>query len=467
MLHYSIRNGWLDVTRDLVTKYHFNPHIYYYNDESCLYTAAKGNHVDIVEYLIKEYGCEACDPMMGTTSVYGSIPVLHYVASEGLLDVLKCMVMNINGHIMDKKYRDTNGRTVLHYAVEHIDIVKYLINECNCDIMTPDKDGVPLLHYVASSEGLLDVLKCMVMNINGHIMDEHYRDTNGQTVLHCAVEHIDVLNYLINECNCDIMTPDKFENTILHVAASEGSLDVMKYLINTHHCNPMTTNNNGQTVLHVAVKHMHVNVVRYLLNEYNCDIMAADKDSVAFLHYVAREGLLDVLKCMVMNINGHIMDEQYRDTNGWTVLHCAVEHIDVVKYLINECNCDIMTPDKDGNTILHYAASEGSLDVIKYLINTHHYPMTTYSNGQFSAVEHIDVVKYLINECNYDIMVTDKDGVPFLHYVASQGLLDVLKCMVMNINGHIMDEQYHDTNSQTVLHCAVKHIDIVKYLINE
>uniref|UniRef100_A0A1X7T9B8 Uncharacterized protein n=1 Tax=Amphimedon queenslandica TaxID=400682 RepID=A0A1X7T9B8_AMPQE len=67
MLHYSISNGWLDVTKDLVTKYHFNPHTYYYKDESCLYTAAKSNHVDIVEYLIKECGC---DPMM-TTKVIG------------------------------------------------------------------------------------------------------------------------------------------------------------------------------------------------------------------------------------------------------------------------------------------------------------------------------------------------------------------------------------------------------------
>uniref|UniRef100_A0A1X7T5I8 Uncharacterized protein n=2 Tax=Amphimedon queenslandica TaxID=400682 RepID=A0A1X7T5I8_AMPQE len=250
LLRYSISNGWLDVTRELVTKYHFDPHklyyrLYQYDDESCLYTAAKGNHIDIVEYLIKE--CR-CDPMK-TTTKYHSVPVLHYVASKGLLDVLKCiinecncdimvtdidgvpflhyvareglldvlkfMVMNINGHIMDKQYRDTNGRTVLHCAVKHIDVVKYLINECNCDIMTPDKNGVPVLHYVAS-EGLLDVLKYIVMNINGHIMDKQYHDTNGRTVLHCAVKHIDVVKYLINECNCDIMTPDKNGVPALH-----------------------------------------------------------------------------------------------------------------------------------------------------------------------------------------------------------------------------------------------------------
>ena len=31
---------------------------------------------------------------------------------------------------------------------------------------------------------------------------------------------------------------------------------------------------------------------------------------------------------------------------GETILHCAVEHIEVVKYLINECNCDPMVVDK-------------------------------------------------------------------------------------------------------------------------
>ena len=99
LLYYSISNGWLDVTSDLITNYHFDPHKYCYNEynigESCLYTAARGNHVDIVEYLIKECGCH---PMSTTTKYYSSVPVLHYVARKGLLDVLKCMVMNINGH---------------------------------------------------------------------------------------------------------------------------------------------------------------------------------------------------------------------------------------------------------------------------------------------------------------------------------------------------------------------------------
>ena len=179
LLYYSIRNGWLDVTRDLVTSYRFDPHEYY-NGESCLYTAAKGKHVDIVGYLIKECGC---NPMMDT-------------------------------------YRYSSD---------------------------------PVLHYVIAREELLDVLKCMVMNINGHVMDEQYRDIIGRTVLHCAaVRHIDVIKYLINECNCDIMVTDKYGSTPLHYAAGWGTSEVVEFLLSTGNCDPLAKNNKGRTPLQLA-----------------------------------------------------------------------------------------------------------------------------------------------------------------------------------------------------------------------
>ena len=179
LLYYSISNGWLDVTRDLITNYHFNPHKYYRYGESCLYTAAESNHVDIVEYLIKE--CR-CNPMMRAYEyvyVYGSVPVLHCIAREGFLDALKCMVMNINGHIMDEQYRDTNGWTILHSAVKHIDVVKYLINECNCDTMVTDKDGRTPLHH-AAWWGKPEVIEYFLSTGN---CDPLAKDNEGKTPL--------------------------------------------------------------------------------------------------------------------------------------------------------------------------------------------------------------------------------------------------------------------------------------------
>uniref|UniRef100_A0A1X7T756 Uncharacterized protein n=1 Tax=Amphimedon queenslandica TaxID=400682 RepID=A0A1X7T756_AMPQE len=72
------------------------------------------------------------------------------------------------------------------------------------------------------------------------------------TVLHCAVKHIDVVKYLINECNCDIMTRDKYEQTPLHCAARLGTAQVVKFLLSAGNCDPLAKDNEGKTPLQLA-----------------------------------------------------------------------------------------------------------------------------------------------------------------------------------------------------------------------
>lgn len=40
--------------------------------------------------------------------------------------------------------------------------------------------------------------------------------------------------------------------------------------------------------------------------------------------------------------------------------------INVVKYLITKCNCDPMATEHDGSTVLHHAVEQ--INVVKYLI---------------------------------------------------------------------------------------------------
>ena len=73
------------------------------------------------------------------------------------------------------------------------------------------------------------------------------------------------------------------------------------------------------------------------------------------------------------------------DNKGRTTFHCAVRHIDVLRYLIIKCKCDPMATDQstDRSTILHNAAINGLLDVLKYLISHHNCnPMATNGHGQ-------------------------------------------------------------------------------------
>ena len=354
------------------------------------------------------------------------------------------------------------GKTILHCAMEHTEVLKYLINECNFDSLTViNDDGDTVLHY-AAKKGLLDFLKFMIVHHKSNLM---VTNKQGKTILHCAMEHTEVVKYLINECNFDPLTVINDDgDTVLHYAAKKGLLDFLKFMIIHHECNLMATNKWGKTILHCAVK--HTEVVKYLIIECNFDPMTLiNDDGDTVLHYAAKKGLLDFLKFVIIHHECNLMA-----TNKWgkTILHCAVKHTEVVKYLIIECNFDPMTEiNYVRDTVLHYAAKKGLLDFLKFMIIHHECNlMATNKQGKtilHCAVKHTEVVKYLIIECNFDPMtLINDDGDTVLHYAASRNLLDFLKSM---IDFHHCNLMATNKRGKTILHCAVEHIKVVKYLI--
>ena len=184
LLHLSSSRGWLDVTKDLITKYHCDPHERDGQGQTCLYLAALGNYVDVMRYLIDE--CH-CDPMV--PDKYGET-VLHRVAGNGSFDFMKYL---INHHHCDPMATTNYGLTVLHWATEHIDIVKYLIDECHCDPMAVDRGGWTPLHYAAAAYGnsaaveyLLSTGKCNPLA----------KDNDGDTPFKLAKGDTDTLSVL-------------------------------------------------------------------------------------------------------------------------------------------------------------------------------------------------------------------------------------------------------------------------------
>ena len=527
-LHFAAKTGSYDVVKQLIGDYKCNPAATNRFGQTVLHCAVE--HISIVKYLITE--CE-CDPMV--TDKDGKT-ILHYAVEKKCSAVIKYLVSinpvdrdgNTFLHLAAKTgsydvikqlpaYYKCNpvatnrfGLKVLHCAVEHISIVKYLITECECDPMVTDKDGKTILHYAVEKK-CSAVIKYLV-SINPVDKDRNtflhlaaktgsydvveqligYYKCNpvatnrfGQTVLHCAVEHISIVEYLVTEHKCDPMVTDKDgktvvhyavekkcsavvkylisinpvdkeRNTFLHLVAKTGSYDVIKQLIGYYKCNPEATDRFGQTVLHCAVE--HISIVEYLITEHKCDPMVTDNDGKTVLHYAIEKKCSDVVGYLV-SINSIDKDRNtflhlaaktgaidyvkqligYDKCNpeatnrfGQTVLHCAVKRIDVVKYLITECKCDPMVTDKDGKTVLHYAIEKKCSDVVEYLVS---------------------------------VNPVDKDGNTFLHLAAKTGLNDVIKQL---IGDYKCNPVATNKFGQTVLHCAVKmnNLDVVEYLLS-
>ena len=93
--------------------------------------------------------------------------------------------------------------------------------------------------------------------------------------------------------------------------------------------------------------------------------------------------------------------------------------------------------DGDGRTLLHYAAREGHLEVVKYLINKGSNINEKDNYGgriplHYAAMnEHLEVVKYLINK-GANIDEKDNRGVTALHQAIYWGRLNVVKFLVRN-----------------------------------
>uniref|UniRef100_A0A1X7SX68 Uncharacterized protein n=1 Tax=Amphimedon queenslandica TaxID=400682 RepID=A0A1X7SX68_AMPQE len=120
LLYLSSENGWLDVTKDLITKYHCDPHERDGLGWTCLHWAAYGNHVDVMRFLIDE--CH-CDPMavngsLGYTPLHWAAYCGKPAAAEYLLSTGKC----------DPLAKDNEGKAPFTLAKEngHTDILYVL-----------------------------------------------------------------------------------------------------------------------------------------------------------------------------------------------------------------------------------------------------------------------------------------------------------------------------------------------------
>ncbi|XP_011406254.1 PREDICTED: ankyrin repeat and death domain-containing protein 1B-like [Amphimedon queenslandica] len=104
LLHFSSKNGWLAVTKELVTKYHCDPHERDGTGQSCLHYAAQCNHVDVMRYLIDECHCDvmAVD-WRERTPLHLAADLGHSEAIECLLSTRKC----------DPLAKNDEGRTPL------------------------------------------------------------------------------------------------------------------------------------------------------------------------------------------------------------------------------------------------------------------------------------------------------------------------------------------------------------------
>lgn len=167
---------------------------------------------------------------------------------------------------------------------------------------------------------------------------------------------------------------------------SYGTLmkDLRLYIIPNSAYNGLQDDDGRTSLLHVAFDEKNVNIAKFLLNCLN-DVEHNDTRNYLindkYPQYYDETGLCTVVEILSTNLeqlkfivrNGANLEA--RDDRGRTVLYLAVVRglrTEVIQCLIEDLGANIYCVNNESRyTILHEAAMQGNLDVVKYLVKRH------------------------------------------------------------------------------------------------
>lgn len=197
---------------------------------------------------------------------------------------------------------------------ESVEIVKMLL-EKKALVNLVNKDGWNALHLV-SRDGNLGVFRLLIAN--GANPDAV--TNNSRTVLHIAALHgnIDIVKEILQLQkleNIDVI--DKCGNTPLHEAVLGGHKAIYQFLID-HKSDINRVNSVGYSVVHFAASVGSLEMLRYLVSEHNCDVNSIAKSGLTPLHCAARKGYKEAYELLVdLGANSDAKDHFARTANEY------------------------------------------------------------------------------------------------------------------------------------------------------
>ena len=180
-------------------------------------------------------------------------------------DLSKVKYLVEERHVDPDSCRDGEDKdTPLHCASYdgHLDIVRYLVEERNCNAQCRGNNGDIPLHRAAVG-GRLDTVQYLISERG---CDPMSRGWCGRTPHHCACEYggFDLVKYLIEDVKVDSSCRDVIHVTPLHVAAHYGHLSAVKALVVDYMCDPGVRDKCGGTPADWANDEGHTHITNYL-----------------------------------------------------------------------------------------------------------------------------------------------------------------------------------------------------------
>jgi len=342
-----------------------------------------------------------------TTSAVSAGFIVSYVAykkiqekkakerKENLITLLKDSALGVNTSEYDYlarkvqypkiKFKDENGNTPFLYACRygHAHLVDYILSNLTTlnyasTVLEVNDEGCNAMH-LCTHKGYIDTLKLLFQ------LDPEYIEilVKGKTLeakwtpLHIAASkgHLDCAQLILSfGVKSIINEKDSKGCTALLMASCNGYPEIVELLLN-YDADPSIPVIDGRTPLHYAAHNNNTEIVKSILDARKKPSAELWEDDPLFMVNKSKCSALHESTIMGDFESTKLLVEAGADINltskdGSTPLTSAImrEHIDIIKYLLDQPNIDILTPTMFGFTPLISAASKAQSDIVKLLL---------------------------------------------------------------------------------------------------
>ena len=498
----------LPLVKILVNEYKLDPHFKSSSGMQAVHFAAQVCAIDVLEYLIKNCGCE-----LSTVGGEYKENVFHYSAWEGHYSFIKYIIDHYPQYTTLLHSTDDHDNLPIHRACTSgvIQLVTFLIDVIKCDITTGNKSGYTCVMSACRS-GNLDLVKLLIKTykLNPRISAGERTTSLTVSVIYGNVYilewlrqeyHINVaifkkrllpfaaaqynrlycLQHLLNNYSFDIHATDPrkdTQSTLLHLACQEGHVATVLYLTSLPKCDISAKTSNESTALHLACKSRSLPILKHLVEECHMDLIIRDYNGMAPVHVACEAGSLSLVKYIIEHSS---LSLDITDSFGRTPLLIAAfsKNLPIIRYL-NSKNCNISILDDKGFNVIHVSAQRGSLDILRFFVDGGYCnpEITDASNCTplyLSSQEgHSEIVEYLLDSPSYQrprvvlIDMPDSNGNTALHAACSRGHPNIGSTITGAYKSLSIDIYTVNDNGQTPLHLAAAngHVNTVMSLLS-
>ena len=348
---------------------------------------------------------------------------LHIAAGLRNIEVIKWLV-NHNNELL--RIFDSEGRNVLQtirplsrnwyylwdFHKEYLPFVEQMYEKDKMMITHPDKDGYVFLHYCVYLRDEL-TLKWLLNNSKNYLN----LLTPEQRFSYCAPSnsifkelfegfHLYEIELewwnknktkgileVLNKADARLFSQiDQKGNTVLHLAVMKGDIDVVKYLVKTKADLIHRLNDDSLYSFHFAVNYPQIMELFLAIDSSEERILSQlNSNQLVHLAKSAVKKLRFLLVAKIHNFDNSLICWRDEETQ-MNFIHLIFDRgaflIDILKWIQKDKSL-INQVDKNGNTVLHYAAKHCDLKHMKWIYEQNASLLNSVNNEGLSILHSV------------------------------------------------------------------------------